>query len=279
MAGDWLKFEVNTPEKPEVLAITIELGWDDPDLTVGKLLRVWRWFDQHTEEGNAANVTTALLDRIVGVTGFCQAMANVGWLVIDECGISLPNFDRHNGKTAKNRSLTAKRVANHKSNAKANAQGNGASVTNALPREEKRREEVINTLSGKPDAEHADLMQAKEAIDYLNEKTNSGFQKVETNLRMVRARLAEGFSIEVVKSVIDRQVERWGSDPKMSEYLRPKTLFAASNFASYAGQITAKRSDWWTQAGFDSAFDAENHGCNANTAYQWRNRQRVEVPA
>jgi hypothetical protein len=144
MAGDWLKFEVNTPEKPEVLAITIAMGWDDPDLTVGKLLRVWRWFDQHTEEGNAANVTTALLDRIVGVTGFCQAMANVGWLVINECGISLPNFDRHNGKTAKNRSLTAKRVANHKSNAKANAQGNGASVTNALPREEKRREDINN---------------------------------------------------------------------------------------------------------------------------------------
>lgn len=149
--------------------------------------------------------------------------------------------------------------------------------SNAL--EQNRTDTEVNTLSGKPDDEPADLMQAKEAIDYLNEKTNSGFQKVETNLRMVRARLAEGFSLEVVKSVIDRQVDRWGSDPKMSEYLRPKTLFAASNFASYAGQITAKQSDWWTQAGFDSAFDAENHGCNANTAHQWRNRQRVEVPA
>src|SRR5690606_13990891 len=142
MAGDWLKFEVNTPEKPEVLAITIELGWDDPDLTVGKLLRVWRWFDQHTQEGNAASVTPALLDRIIGVTGFCQAMANVGWLTIEADGVSLPNFDRHHGKTAKNRSLTAKRVATHKSNAKANAEGNDSSVTVALPREEKSREEL-----------------------------------------------------------------------------------------------------------------------------------------
>lgn len=142
MAGDWLKFEVNTPEKPEVLAITIAMGWDDPDLTVGKLLRVWRWFDQHTEEGNAENVTPALLDRIIGVTGFCQAMANVGWLSIEDDGVRLPNFDRHNGKTAKNRSLTAKRVANHKTNAKSNAEGNDASVSGALPREEKNREEV-----------------------------------------------------------------------------------------------------------------------------------------
>jgi hypothetical protein len=137
MAGEWLKFEANTPEKPEVLAITIAMGWDDPDLTVGKLMRVWRWFDQQTVNGNAPSVTAALLDRLIGVSGLCQAMANVGWLVIDDHGLTLPNFERHNGKTAKDRVLTAKRVAAHKSNAK----GNADIVSDALPREEKRREE------------------------------------------------------------------------------------------------------------------------------------------
>ncbi|MDQ2187192.1 hypothetical protein RBI13_18595 [Alcaligenaceae bacterium A4P071] len=141
MAGDWIKFEINTPEKREVLAITVEMGWDDPDLTVGKLLRVWRWFDQQTLDGNADSVTSALLDRIAGVSGFAKAMANVGWLVTTDSGMSLPNFDRHNGKTAKDRALTAKRVANHKTNAKANATGNASSVTPPLPREEKNREE------------------------------------------------------------------------------------------------------------------------------------------
>lgn len=141
MAGDWLKMECSTPEKPEVLSITIALGWDDPDLTVGKLFKLWRWFDQHTEEGNAKNVTAALLDRIIGVTGFVEAVASVGWLIIGDGEITLPNFDRHTGKTAKTRALTAKRVASHKSNAK----GNDANVTSALPREEKRREEHIHT--------------------------------------------------------------------------------------------------------------------------------------
>lgn len=145
MAGDWLKFEANTPEKVEVLAITVEMGWEDPDLTVGKLLRVWRWFDQHTVEGNAVGVTTALLDRIIGVTGFAKAMVNVGWLIVADDGISLPNFGRHNGKTAKDRALTAKRVASHKVSVKANAESNGESVTEALPREEKRREDKNNT--------------------------------------------------------------------------------------------------------------------------------------
>ncbi len=140
MAGEWLKMEACTPEKSEVLAITAKMGWDDTDLTVGKLFRIWRWFDQQTTDGNACGVTTALLDRIVGVAGFCSAMLSVGWLAITDDGISLPNFDRHNGNTAKNRAQTAKRVATHKAIAKANAQGNAGSVSDALPREEKRRD-------------------------------------------------------------------------------------------------------------------------------------------
>ena len=134
----WLKFDVATPEKPEVLQITVAMGWDDPDLTVGKLLKLWRWFDQHTTDGNASGVTTSLLDRLIGVTGFAKAVSDAGWLVIHDEGLTLPNFGRHNGKTAKDRVLTAQRVASHKASNK----GNGTSVTSALPREEKRREEV-----------------------------------------------------------------------------------------------------------------------------------------
>ena len=114
MAGDWLKMEASTPDKPEVLAITASMGWDDPDLTVGKLFRVWRWFDQQTTNGNAFGVTATLLDRIVGVSGFANAMQKVGWLVVSDSGLELPNFDKHNGATAKSRSETAKRVANHR---------------------------------------------------------------------------------------------------------------------------------------------------------------------
>lgn len=151
MAGEWLKMEACTPEKAEVLMITARMGWDDADTTVGKLFRVWRWFDQHTLNGNAVSVTSALLDRIIGVSGFCHAMQSVGWLVITEEGISLPNFDRHNGNTAKNRVMTAKRVANHKSNAK----GNGASVTSivsaALAREREEKEKEKNKKNTTPE--------------------------------------------------------------------------------------------------------------------------------
>lgn len=114
MAGEWLKFESNLPEKPEVLAITASMGWDDPDLTVGKLMRLFRWFDQHTTDGNAKAVTPALLDRMLGVPGFSAAVARVGWLIVSDAGLALNNFDKHNGQSAKSRSETAKRVANHR---------------------------------------------------------------------------------------------------------------------------------------------------------------------
>ena len=153
MAGDWLKFEINTPEKQEVLAMTVELGFDDPDLTVGKLLRVWRWFDQQTINGNAVSVTPALLDRLIGVTGITKAMLNVGWMIVSDDGLTLPNFARHNGKTAKSRALTAVRVASHKGKEKSNDE----SVTSALPREEKRREEKNKNLKTITPPEGVDL--------------------------------------------------------------------------------------------------------------------------
>lgn len=111
MAIDWLKIEANTLEKPEVLAIAAAMGWDDPDLAVAKMIRLWRWFDQYTTDGNAPSVTFSLLDRVIGVTGFCAAVQSVGWLAISEDGIMLPNFDRHCGTTAKTRAETARRVA------------------------------------------------------------------------------------------------------------------------------------------------------------------------
>lgn len=134
MSGDWIKVEVDLPEKPEVWQIAGITGLD-ADSVVGKLIKVWRWFDSHTESGNAVGVTYPLVDHVAGVTGFADAMAFCGWL--EQCGacMSLPNFERHNGKTAKNRALTAKRVAKFKE--ESNVKGNAIIVTTALPKEEK----------------------------------------------------------------------------------------------------------------------------------------------
>jgi hypothetical protein len=142
MAGNWIKFETSTSDKPEVWQIAESLGID-PDAVVGKLLRIWAWFDDQTESGNAPVTVAALLDRRVGVSGFVSAMVSAGWMTQKSGVLTLPNFDRHNGETAKSRALTAKRVAKHKEKGSSatNAVANGLVTVGALPKEEKNREE------------------------------------------------------------------------------------------------------------------------------------------
>lgn len=131
MSGEWLKFDKATPDKPEVFGIASELGID-PDAVVGKLMRVWSWFDTHTEFGNAASVTSALLDRIAGITGFVSAMQKVGWIEPFEQGLRLPKFERHCGETAKKRAQNNKRVNDFRAR-------NAPSVTDACTREEEEK--------------------------------------------------------------------------------------------------------------------------------------------
>jgi hypothetical protein len=130
MAGDWMKVELELPDKPEVHAIAGMLSID-PDLVVGKLLRVWQWFDKHTTDGNAYGVTYSLVDRITSITGFGEAMSFVGWLEQKDLFLVMPKFDKHTSKSAKTRANTSARVANHR---------NAKVTLDALPREEKRRD-------------------------------------------------------------------------------------------------------------------------------------------
>jgi len=135
MAGDWIKMRVNLDTDPAVFDIAAELGQDELSV-VGRLWKLWSWADQHCLDGNAVGVTGVTLDRMVGVTGFAAALRKVGWLEGQDGALLFPNFDRHNGQTAKKRGLTAARVAKHR---------NARSVTTALP--EKSRVEKNKTPS------------------------------------------------------------------------------------------------------------------------------------
>lgn len=154
MADSWIKFDSATPEKPEVWAIAEDIGID-PDAVVGKLLRIWIWFDQQTLMGDAPSVTKKLLDRAVGVPGFCDAVIRAGWMIEENGNLMCSNFDRHNGKTAKKRALTAKRNAEWR--AKTNAPPNAAhdadrdapSVTSASPRVRVRDKEKPTNVGKK----------------------------------------------------------------------------------------------------------------------------------
>ena len=155
MAGDWIKLQKDTFDKPEVLAIATRMDID-PDAVVGKLCRIWAWFDTHTTHGNASCVTFSFVDRYVGVTGFAEQVALVGWLAQDGHDLRLPNFDYHNGETSKTRALGKNRAEKARSNARSNA----PCVTKSLP--EKRREEKSSNTPIPPKGADADSIPEKQ---------------------------------------------------------------------------------------------------------------------
>lgn len=148
-----MKFEKTTLEKPEVfeMAGILEI---DADAVIGKLLRVWNWFDDQSRDGHAHVTVMSLLDRYTGVTGFVDAMTKVGWMRVDGDSLSLPNFDRHNGEPAKVRALARTRKQRERSNRDNSVTDcvtkTGQSCDKPVTREEKRIEEKINSTSLTP---------------------------------------------------------------------------------------------------------------------------------
>ena len=66
----------------------------------------------------------------------------------------------------------------------------------------------------------------KSIVGYLNEKAGTDYKPTTKKTQdCIRARLAESFTEEQFKVVIDRKVQDWLNDPKMSKFLRPETLF------------------------------------------------------
>jgi len=128
MAGDWIKIQNVTLDKPEVYQIADQLSLD-PDAVLGKLLRVWIWADTQTYDGTMS-VPYSQIDRMTNAQGFAEALESVGWLSDD----GFTNFDRHNGATAKSRSMTAKRVSKHR----ASKEAGNADVTQSVTQEKRR---------------------------------------------------------------------------------------------------------------------------------------------
>jgi len=77
----------------------------------------------------------------------------------------------------------------------------------------------------------------KEIIDFFNKEFSSTFSyKTKSTQKLINGRLAEGRTIEDFKKVITNRRKKWMADPKMEEYLRPKTLFNATNFENYLNE-------------------------------------------
>lgn len=113
--------------------------------------------------------------------------------------------------------------------------------------------ETIDDTKGEPRTEQAKKPKkakenkadtdATEVIDYLNVKTSSSYRATtEANIKPIRARLNDGFTVEDCKKVIDTKSGQWLNNPDMVKYLRPATLFSPSKFEGYLNECRGKPS-------------------------------------
>ena len=114
--------------------------------------------------------------------------------------------------------------------------------SNEQSKVKKRKVKNINTLSSNLDG--GQQKETDEIIFYLNEKTGKHYKvKTPKTVRLIRARLKEGFTVEDFKAVIEKKCDDWLGNEKMERYLRPETLFG-TKFEGYLNETPNNEKDY-----------------------------------
>ncbi|HEN7340372.1 TPA: conserved phage C-terminal domain-containing protein [Serratia marcescens] len=89
-------------------------------------------------------------------------------------------------------------------------------------------------------------------LTHFNSTTNSDYKAGKTTMGYIRGRLAEDYTAADLILIVDYLTAKWLNDPKMSDYLRPKTLFGPENCAEYFEK--AKK---WRESGRPACVDGK----------------------
>lgn len=111
MAGDWLKVEKVTPDKPEIMHIARECGVSDGE-AFAAWFRLWVYLDTVTADGEVRFLRPEDCDKVSRMAGIGNALSSdhgCGWITFHASGATIVNWDRHNGESSKQRALATDR--------------------------------------------------------------------------------------------------------------------------------------------------------------------------
>lgn len=97
-------------------------------------------------------------------------------------------------------------------------------------------------VSVKPDSDSSE--DAFRVLEHLNRAAGLRYQKSKSSLGPIRGRLSEDFSAEELILTVDYTIAKWSEDPKMSEFVRPETIFRPGKFPGYLSSAQK-----WDRAG------------------------------
>lgn len=287
--SSWIKMDTGLRDHPKVVRMAGMLK-SDCLRVVGALHAVWSLFDEHSPSGLLEFYTARILDDKIGWRGFCQAMQTVGWLIEDANGLTVPDYEEHNGPTAKRRASETKRKAESREacgddrtkaeriadkNRTESGQMSASDADKKRAREEKRREEPIPS---EPDGSGASPpLSDRDRVWLL------GPALLGEGARGLLGKLAKSFGEGVLADVLAEATRDKPIDPKawVTATCTARAKPKAANGHAYEHEETAEeavanpRPAWALNAGFPDRFQAENAGCTAKNAHRWRDGGRV----
>ena len=155
-----------------------------------------------------------------------ECFESFGMIELMDGVITIPNWEKHQAidELERIREQTRQRVQRHRERQKEMLSGNAtcnATVTLCNGAEENRVEQNNYIV---------------EIVSHLNEVCGTNYKaNTKNTIRIVSARMAEGFTLDDFYKVIDVKAAEWMTNADMKKFLRPQTLFG-SNFEAYLNQ-------------------------------------------
>lgn len=155
-----------------------------------------------------------------------KALEQFNMIVTDGNCFAIAGWEKYQNVEGmdKIREQTRKRVAAHREKQKLLSD-----VTLHVTQCNATEEDIEEDIDKEKDKENISII-----VSYLNEKAGTNYKATTKNTQSsIKARLAEGFTVDDFKIVIDKMCAEWIGDEKMERFLRPSTLFSPSKFEGY----------------------------------------------
>ena len=144
MNGTWIKLQTSLLRSPKIVRMMSALD-ADKFRTLGGTVSAWCLADEHADDDGVIEMGIDELDALIGLPGLGAAMMKVGWLTeLPDGSIQFPDYQAHNGPTAKRRAQETSRKgrARRRTNVRTACGHLSASDADDMRnREEKRRED------------------------------------------------------------------------------------------------------------------------------------------
>lgn len=150
MAGDWIKVRTVLPNDGR-LKIAAKKCHASSVTVLGALVTLWCLADSQADaEGVLVGYDKEDIDQLVRVPGFCDSLP-ADWIDLSSEWVKLPEYEEHNGSTAKSRAQSTKRKR-HSRGVTDVPNESRSERDKSVTREEKRREEKKEPIKKKPSA-------------------------------------------------------------------------------------------------------------------------------